>query len=621
MRCHAAYSALGILLHFCLITGIEAQAPPYKPGEVLVRFRSETRAAAMTRPEQKSGTRALRTLAKGRLVQVALPDTMSVEEALAIYGSDPEVVSVEPNYLLFTQSMPNDPYFGQQWGLANTGQSVSGASGTAGADIDAVEAWALDTGSDPVVVAVVDTGCHLTHPDLAANFWVNDDEIAGNGVDDDGNGFVDDRQGWDFADDDNFPQDAGGHGTHVAGIIAARGGNGKGIAGVARKARIMPVRFMNGFDTGTVADAIAAIEYALTNGARIVNCSWGSSGYSSALYHLMAEADALFVCAAGNNADDTDRHEFFPAGYGLDNLISVAASDPMDELAWFSNYGPTSVHLAAPGERIYSLGLDWQNLLAADFSDGSLAGWTTGGTPDRWGVRLAPDGWSNKFLALTTEPAYANDAATWVMLPVLDLSAATACQLTFQISGITEAYRDYLYVEVSSDAAAWTNLPLQVGGVIKHGGLNGNYPYWTQVISDLGTWDHSRRLYLRFRFTSNNANALAGYFIDNVTVSAVSHEEAYAYMSGTSMAAPFVSGVAALVQAAHPQLTPAALKRAILASVDVLDTLADTSETGGRLNARKALSFEDDNAHADLSTASGGGGGGGGGCFIGLMAE
>jgi subtilisin family serine protease len=503
--------------------------------------------------------------------------------------------------------------------LANSGQSVSGTIGTAGADIDAVRAWEQATGNETAVVAVVDTGCHLTHPDLAANLWVNPGEIADNGIDDDHNGYVDDRQGWDFADEDNCPQDVSGHGTHVAGIIAARADNAKGITGVARQARLMPLRFMNGYDTGTVADAIAAIGYALAQGARIVNCSWGSGGYSSSLYNVMANANALFVCAAGNNADDADRHEFYPAGFDLPNVIAVAASDQSDELAWFSNYGLNSVHLAAPGSRIYSLGLDWQSLLAENFSATPLAGWTTGGTPDSWDVRLEPDGGPNRVLSLTTEETYGNGANNWAISPSLDLSTATACRLTFQITGASEAFRDYLYVEVSADAVSWSNLPLQVGDTIKYGGLNGNYPYWTLVVSDLGTWDRSPRLYFRFRFTSNASNALAGYLIDNVTVSAVSDEEAYAYMSGTSMAAPFVSGVAALVLSRDPLMTPAELKRVILDSVDRVDALADTSQTGGRLNARKALDYEADDAHADLSNTSGGGGGGGGGCFIGLL--
>ncbi|MFZ1987381.1 MAG: S8 family serine peptidase, partial [Desulfatitalea sp.] len=207
--------------------------PAFQPGELLVQFKSESRAAALTRSESNLGVRAMRTLDNGRVYQLALPPELSVSDALAIYRDDPDVMSAEPNYLLYAQSAPDDPFFDRQWGLSNTGQTVSGYAGTAGADIDAVDAWELATGSGSVVVAVVDTGCHLTHPDLAANIWTNTAEIAGNGRDDDHNGYVDDVQGWDFADYDNDPQDASGHGTHVAGIIASRGDNGTGVTGIA----------------------------------------------------------------------------------------------------------------------------------------------------------------------------------------------------------------------------------------------------------------------------------------------------------------------------------------------------------------------------------------------------
>jgi subtilisin family serine protease len=619
MRRHTINLMLGIGLLLLLAIPAEAEMPAFRPGELLVQFKTEARAAALNRSESSLGVRALRTLDNGRVHQLALPPQLSVSEALAIYQNDPDVVSAEPNYLLYAQSAPDDPYFDRQWGLFNTGQTVSGYTGTAGADIDAVAAWELATGSGTAVVAVVDTGCHLTHPDLAANIWRNAAEIADNGRDDDHNGYIDDVQGWDFADHDNYPQDATGHGTHVAGIIASRGDNGTGVTGIGWQVQIMPLRFMNAFDTGTVADAITAIEYAVANGARIINCSWGSSGYSIFLYNTIASADALFVCAAGNAGTDSDEEKFYPAGYRLDNILSVGASDQMDELAWFSNYGLQSVHVAAPGVRIYSLAMSWQNPWSESFDDDAMSGWTTGGTLDDWGVREAPGAAGTHVLSVTAEANYANNTGSWAISPPLDLSAARASKLTFQLIGASEAYCDYLYVELSSDLNSWSNLPLKVGNTIKYGGLSGSYPYWTTVTMDLGAWDGNSRLYIRFRFTSNASAPAAGFFIDNVILSVASDEEAYQYMSGTSMAAAFVSGVAALLQSQNQALTPQDLKSAILDGADRVAALADTSETGGRVNARKALNLIAASPDTDSSGSSGGGGGGGGGCFIGAL--
>ena len=283
------------------------------------------------------------------------PLRLSVNDALTLYRNDPDVEFAEPNYLLSAQQQPDDPYFGQQWGLRNNGQAVSGYAGTMGADIDAVRAWELAECHGTAVVAVVDTGCDIGHPDLASGIWTNNGEIPGNGIDDDHNGYVDDVHGWDFVNNDNYPQDPAGHGTHVAGIIAARADNEMGVAGTCEQVRILPVRFMNAFDLGTVADAIRAIDYALSLGARIINCSWGGTSYSMALYNTIASADALFVCAAGNSGTNNDTSAFYPAAYALPNIISVAASDQMDHLASFSNFGLRSVHVAAPGIRIYSL--------------------------------------------------------------------------------------------------------------------------------------------------------------------------------------------------------------------------------------------------------------------------
>ena len=203
--------------------------------------------------KRRMGMQIRQSLSNGRLLQLTLPEGMSVTQAAEALAREPDVAFVEPNYIITTQATPNDPYFDLQWGLYNSGQVVNGYVGVPGTDIDALEAWALQVSSDKehIIVAVVDTGCALDHPDLHDRLWTNPDEIPDNLIDDDGNGFVDDVHGWDMVDNDNDPSDAVGHGTHVAGIIAAQSNNGIGISGVNDQADIMAVRFIDGFQTGS----------------------------------------------------------------------------------------------------------------------------------------------------------------------------------------------------------------------------------------------------------------------------------------------------------------------------------------------------------------------------------
>jgi subtilisin family serine protease len=330
----------------------DPRGPRYVEGEILVKFRTEApapvrgalrlEAGAVTRHRFRSGAELWR-LGPG----AAVPD------ALARLAADPRIEYAEPNFLLHAADIPDDPLFPQQWALLNTGRD----GGLAGADIDAPAAWDIPAGTDPVVVAVLDSGIDLDHPDLAPGIWANPDEIAGNAADDDGNGLVDDVHGWDFANDDDDPRDDFGHGTHVAGIIAAASDNGVGIAGIARRARLMPLKFLDAGGFGTTSDAIEAIDYAVAKGARILNASWGGGGFSTALLESIRDAglhQALFVAAAGNDGADSDRARFLPAGYDAGNILAVAATDRTDHLARFSNFGRTTVDLAAPGVEIES---------------------------------------------------------------------------------------------------------------------------------------------------------------------------------------------------------------------------------------------------------------------------
>ena len=283
----------------------------------------------------------------------------SADDMVAWASRTAGVESVEPDVIIASATVPNDPSFGRLWGLDNTGQS----GGVAGADIDATRAWDVSTGSRSVVVAVIDTGVDYRHADLAANMWRNPGEVAGNGIDDDRNGFVDDVHGWDFANGDGDPFDDEGHGTHVAGTIGAVGNNGVGVTGVNWAVSIMALKFLGSDGSGSTSDAIAAINYATRMrrdfGVNVVatNNSWGGGGSSAALRRAIqagGDAGILFVAAAGNEGVNNDVTPSYPANDTSTAVIAVAATDRSNRLASFSNYGATSVDLAAPGAAIYS---------------------------------------------------------------------------------------------------------------------------------------------------------------------------------------------------------------------------------------------------------------------------
>jgi subtilisin family serine protease len=224
--------------------------------------------------------------------------------------------------------------------------------------IDAEGAWETTRGNANVVVADIDTGVDYNHKDLINNIWRNSKEIPGNGIDDDRNGFIDDVVGWDFRDKDSRPFDDNQHGSHTTGTIAATGGNGVGISGVAQRSSVMVLRFLGGSQgSGTSEDAIKCIDYATANGAQIMSNSWGGGGFSQALLDSIKKANdkgILFVAAAGNSSANNDSSDSYPANYDLPNVLSVAATDAADNLAKFSNFGKTQVDLAAPGVNILS---------------------------------------------------------------------------------------------------------------------------------------------------------------------------------------------------------------------------------------------------------------------------
>lgn len=332
----------------------------YATGDVLVRLRDGAVPQGLGRN--------IEAVAPG-LYRATVHPGETVPAALANLRGRNEILFAEPDFIVRAALVPNDPSFGSLWGMDNTGQT----GGIADADIDAPEAWDISTGTGQTVVAVIDSGVDYTHPDLAANIWVNSKEVAGNNLDDDGNGFIDDTRGWDFANNDNDPMDDNGHGTHVSGTIAAAGDNGVGVAGVNWHARIMPLKFLGANGSGSLSNAILAINYAVANGAKVSNNSWGSYGYSQGLFDSIKNAAAaghIFVAAAGNSNTNTDPINFYPADYALNNIISVASTDASDARSGFSNYGSATADLAAPGSDILST---WPNNSYNTISGTSMA--------------------------------------------------------------------------------------------------------------------------------------------------------------------------------------------------------------------------------------------------------
>ena len=287
-------------------------------------------------------------------------DDASPESVAAQYRGLPEVEYAEPVFEISADAlepvMPQDPRFAEQWALFNDGTN----GGTKGADISAPVAWAITTGSDKVVVAVLDSGVDYTHSDLANNIWVRPNSVSP--YEDKQLGTIQDIHGYNAIENNADPMDDNGHGTHCAGIIGAEGGNDIGIAGVNWKVQIMPLKFMNAGGFGTTKDAIEAINYVIDRrkagvNVRVISASWGSTQKSQALEDVIRkayEAGILFVAASGNASTNNDRAPHYPSSYNVPNVISVAALDRNDQLASFSNYGPKSVAIAAPGVDILS---------------------------------------------------------------------------------------------------------------------------------------------------------------------------------------------------------------------------------------------------------------------------
>ncbi len=333
------------------------------PGQFVVELKRDRGEYSQVELEKRLGGKVLRTI-RPNMVLVQREARDGSEKVARDLRTLEMVRLAEPNYIFRVFSSPNDVDYLKQWNMNNSGEIDSaGTRGLPGVDVGAERAWEVQSGSKDVIVAVVDTGIDYTHPELISNMWTNELEEKGqSGVDDDGNGFIDDIHGYNFVSNTGSPMDDHGHGTHCSGTIAANRDNSIGIAGLNRNVSVMAVKFLDGQGEGTLENAVRALDYTIKMKARILSNSWGGYGESEILKEAVGrtrDAGQVFVAAAGNDSGDNDSDKnTIPAAYDFDNIVSVAAIDNRGELASFSNYGASSVHVAAPGVNIYSTSMN-----------------------------------------------------------------------------------------------------------------------------------------------------------------------------------------------------------------------------------------------------------------------
>ena len=553
----------------------------FVPGEVVVRFEPGVAASGRAAVLDQTGARRKQRLLLPRAELLELPKGLAVGAAVRALEAKPEVSYAEPNWIYRAQLTPNDPRYSALWGLNQASD----------ADIDAPEAWDQTTGTTAVKVAVVDTGVASDHPDLAPNIWTNPADPAGGG-DEDGNGFVDDIHGWDFVQNDNDPRDLNGHGTHVAGTIGARGDNGTGVTGVNWQVTLIPVRVLGADGSGTLAQVADGLDYAGDVGARVVNASLGADGGAQVLKDAIdSHPNTLYVVAAGNGGDDGvgDNNDFspqYPCNYTSLNLVCVAATTETDSLAEFSNYGASSVDLAAPGTEIVSTWPAYDSAFTDGFESAGI--WTPGGAPNTWD--RTTESFASGTRSGTDSPGanYVPNTDNWLRTTnPISLAGRQGCQVRYWLKLQTEWPYDGFAVSGSTNGSFFTDVAAWSGETID---FDANR-YWLFEES-LTQFDGASTFYLRFGLRSDEIEDYDGAHVDDVDVRCIGatyDSNDYEAISGTSMATPHVAGVAALVWARNPAATVAGVRGALLTTVDHVAGLGGMLASGGRLNAARAV--------------------------------
>lgn len=628
----------------------------YSQDRVLVKFKEGVTTASVNSALVVAGVQQLKSFKFTGITILIVKDRKNdIRQIVKELQKSGIVEYAEPDYLLSTNAIPIDPRFNELWGLHNTGQN----GGTVDADIDAPEGWDITTGSPDIVVGVIDTGVAYDHEDLAANMWINPGETPGNGIDDDGNGYIDDVYGIDAFNNDGDPYDDNFHGTHVSGTIGAAGNNGIGVVGVNWDVKIMALKFLSSEGWGWTSDAIECLDYAImmktvySVNLKLTNNSWGGGGYSQALYDAIeasGNAGMLFIAAAGNSFNDNDGNPDwgYPSSYNLSNIIAVASTDKYDRLSYFSSYGATSVDLGAPGQEILStipqstIGLNYSgtyNLIYLSFGFEGINGISNRQSVmqkalDYYGLQptdsilIVDDDKGGSYESYYTDTltalGYTNHNVNTFGSSCADGPSAVAMQgynLVIWFTGSN--YNCTLTAMDQTELATY----LDDGGSLFITGQNIGYDL-IRIKND--SYFYTNYLKAEYQYDSNpydifngtgifagetidlSYNCIEGacnqWSIDTIEplsgASPAFLGDLYGSLSGTSMATPHVSGAAALIWAQNPSFDLNKVKTLLLNTVDPLPALAGNVRYGGRLNVNNALSCVPGNVNMNILSRS-----------------
>ncbi len=568
-----------LLAAFQLLPPAAFAADPFVEGEVIVTFKPQL---AVARQDEALGRHRLRMIHRfrnltggsGRSIGLLRAPSRTTAELIAELKADPDIAIAEPNYLrkLGASIKPDDPEFPKLWGLKNNGQTLNFTAGTPAVDIRFTEAWRLARpDAAEVIIGILDSGVDISHPDLAANIWTHPGEIPADGIDNDGNGRIDDIHGFDFASNTGRISDSGNHGTHVAGIAAAVGRNAIGVIGVAFEAKILPLKASNDGETILTSATLAAYDYAISlkqSGVNIVviNASFGGNSFNFAEQSAIAalrDAGIVLCAAAGNEATDNDVTPSYPANYNVSNIIAVASLTQNNQLAGTSNFGAASVDLAAPGTTIQS---------TRPLSDSTYSTSVTVGAATYAAQNL-------RFAGTVPAPGITGSVVASGIGNPGDFPPAVSGNIALiQRGSITFAAK--VTNAINAGAAACIIYDNTPDPITPPGWQLEPSPFWIPTL----------------RVTQASGLAILAQLPASATLPAASPTvtDLYQFLSGTSMATPHVAGAVAFAAMNFPGESVAQRIARILDHVTPVLALVGKTVTGGRLDLLKIVDTDND---------------------------